>query len=185
MEIIKYSDKKELKRFLQRPALLSSNLEEQVIKILNNVKDKGDKAIRKYNKKFDGFELDNFAVTEKEINKAERLIPEELKIAIHQAKNNIEKFHSSQRVAEQIIETMPGVQCWRKTVAIEKVGLYIPGGTAPLFSTILMLGIPARIAGCKEIVLCTPPTPLSAQQRGAGGEVGGEAEIHPVILYTA
>lgn len=181
MEIIKYSDKKELKRFLHRPALLSSNLEEKVIKILNNVKDKGDKAIRKYNKKFEGFELDNIAVTEKEINNAEKLIPEELKIAIHQAKDNIEKFHSSQRGTEEMIETMPGVQCWRKTVPIEKVGLYIPGGTAPLFSTILMLGIPARIAGCKEIVLCTPPTPLSEQPRG----VRGEAEIHPAILYTA
>src|SRR5687767_12915676 len=172
MEIITYSKKKELKQFLQRPALLSSDLENKVMKILENVKDKGDKAIRKYNKKFDGIELDSFAVTEKEINKAEKLIPEELKIAIHQAKYNIEKFHSSQLGAEQMIETMPGVQCWRKTVAIEKVGLYIPGGTAPLFSTILMLGIPARIAGCKEIVLCTPPALLPAQRKG-------EAEIHP------
>ena len=166
MDIIKYSDKKELKRFLQRPAILSSDLENKVMKILQNVKDKGDKAIRKYNKKYDEFELDNFSVSEKDINKADRLLPEELKIAIQQAKNNIEKFHSSQPVVEQMIETMPGVQCWRKTVAIEKVGLYIPGGTAPLFSTILMLGIPARIAGCKEIVLCTPPTPLSAKRRG-------------------
>lgn len=184
MEIINYSKKKELKQFLQRPALLSSDLENKVMKILQNVKDKGDKAIRKYNKKYDGFELVNFSVSEKEINKAEKLLPEDLKIAIQQAKNNIEKFHSSQPVAEQMIETMPGVQCWRKTVAIEKVGLYIPGGTAPLFSTILMLGIPARIAGCKEIVLCTPPpAPLSALRRGAGGEV--EGEIHPAILYAA
>src|SRR5687767_13074211 len=171
MDIIKYSDKKELKQFLQRPALLSSDLENKVMKILENVKDKGDKAIRKYNKKFDGFELDNFAVTEKEIIKAERLIPEELKIAIQQAQNNIEKFHSSQHGTEQVIETMPGVQCWRKSVAIEKVGLYIPGGTAPLFSTILMLGIPAKLAGCKEIILCSPPD--------------ADGNLHPAILFAA
>ncbi len=171
MKIYKYPDRKDWKEILQRPALDSSSLEKKVKKILDKVKKDGDKAVRKFTKEFDGVKLKDFLVTEKEIEDAAMQVSDELKAAIQVAKSNIEKFHASQLLKEEVIETMPGVVCSRKSVAIEKAGLYIPGGSAPLFSTILMLGIPATIAGCKEIILCTPP--------GAGGEV------YPAILYTA
>ncbi|MCW3119746.1 MAG: hisD, partial [Chitinophagaceae bacterium] len=142
-----------------------------------NVKKNGDKAVKKYSKEFDGVKLKKLQVSEKEIKAAEKLVSDELKQAIHIAKSNIEKFHSAQWHTAETIETMPGVKCWRKNVAIEKVGLYVPGGTAPLFSTILMLGIPAKLAGCKEIILCSPPSPLS-------GSPGGGV-VHPAIIYAA
>lgn len=171
MQVYKYPERKDWKEILLRPAFDSSALEKKVQKILNKVKKDGDKAVRKFTKDFDGVKLKNFLVTENEIENAASQVTDELKEAIRIARNNIEKFHASQLLKEEVIETMPGVICSRKSVAIEKAGLYIPGGSAPLFSTILMLGIPAKIAGCKEIILCTPP--------GAGGEV------NPAILYTA
>ena len=163
---------------VSRPVMDSSSLEKSVKKILDKVKKNGDKAVKKYAKEFDGVKLKKLQVTEKEIKEAIALVPDELKQAIQQAKSNIEKFHTAQLSTVEVIETMPGVKCWRKSIGIEKVGLYIPGGTAPLFSTILMLGIPAKLAGCKEIILCTPPSPLSSR-RGGGGEV------NQAIIYTA
>jgi histidinol dehydrogenase len=171
MKVYKYPDRKDWKEILLRPAFDSSALEKKVQKILDKVKKGGDKAVIKFTKEFDGVKLKKLLVTEKEIADAVSFVSDELKEAIQVAKNNIEKFHAFQLQKEEVIETMPGVVCWRKSVGIEKVGLYIPGGSAPLFSTILMLGIPAKIAGCKEIILCTPP--------GVG------SEVHPAILYTA
>ncbi|MBS1656358.1 MAG: histidinol dehydrogenase, partial [Bacteroidetes bacterium] len=156
---------------IKRPVFDSSLLERKVKKILDTVKKKGDKAVRKYSKEFDGVKLKKILVTDKEIRQAEKQLDAELKKAIAIAAANIEKFHSAQLQREDVIETMPGVQCWRKMTAIEKVGLYIPGGTAPLFSTILMLGIPAKLAGCKEIILCSPPDK--------------EGKLNPAIIYTA
>jgi histidinol dehydrogenase len=182
MIVYKYPDRKDWKEILLRPVFDSSTLEKKVQKILDKVKKGGDKAVKKFTKEFDGVKLKKLLVTEKEIADAASFISDELKEAIQLAKNNIEKFHVSQLQKEEVIETMQGVVCRRKSVGIEKVGLYIPGGSAPLFSTILMLGIPAKIASCKEIILCTPPSPLSFG-RGVGGEVGGE--VHPAILYTA
>jgi histidinol dehydrogenase len=171
MELIKYSKNKDWRKILQRPAIDSSSLEKKVNKILNEVKKKGDKAIRKFTEEFDGIKMKNFSVTETEFKEAEKLMSDELKNAISVAENNIEKFHAAQLQPVDMIETMPGVKCWRKNVAIEKVGLYIPGGNAPLFSTLLMLGIPARIAGCKEIIVCSPP-----DKKG---------KLHPAILFVA
>ena len=171
MELIKYPEKNEWRDLLRRPAIDSLSLEKKVRKILENVKEKGDKAVKKYSKEFDGIKLKKLQVSDKEIKEADKLVADELKQAIRTAKSNIEKFHSTQLHDEDIVETMPGVKCWRKNIPIEKVGLYIPGGTAPLFSTILMLGVPAKIAGCKEIVLCTPP--------------GKDGALHPAILFAA
>jgi len=171
MELIKYPEKNEWRDLLRRPSIDSLSLEKKVRKILENVKEKGDKAVRKYSKEFDGIKLKKLQVSDKEIKEADKLVADELKQAIRTAKSNIEKFHSTQLHDEDIVETMPGVKCWRKNIPIEKVGLYIPGGTAPLFSTILMLGVPAKIAGCKEIVLCTPP--------------GKDGALHPAILFAA
>ena len=139
--------------------------------VLREVQSNGDKALRAYTERFDGVKLEAIEVSEREIARAIASLPEPLKQAIQTAKKNIESFHRPQAEAIQMVETMPGVQCWRKSVAIEKVGLYIPGGTAPLFSTVLMLAVPAKLAGCQEIVLCTPP-----QKDGS---------VHPAILYTA
>lgn len=163
--------KKEWSKLTTRPVIQQEKLNEAVQSIMQDVKLNGDKAIFKYTSMFDGVELDKLIVSAKEVNDAVKLIPIELKNAIEIAKQNIEVFHNSQKLIEQVIETSPGVNCWRKSVAIEKVGLYIPGGSAPLFSTILMLGIPAQIAGCKEIVLCTP--------------TNKEGNVNPAILYTA
>ena len=171
MEVYKYPDRGEWLALLKRPAIDSLSLEKKVKKILENVKLKGDKAVRKYSKEFDGIKLKKLQVSEKEIKEAVASLTDELKDSIRMAKDNIEKFHSAQLRNEDVVETMPGVRCWRKNVAIEKVGLYIPGGTAPLFSTILMLAVPATIAGCKEIILCSPP--------------GKDGKLNPAILFTA
>lgn len=156
---------------LQRPVFDASSLEQKVLPILEKVKSKGDVALKDYTKQFDGVEIPDLKVSHQEFEEAEILVSEELKQAIQVAQINIERFHLAQAEQPQKIETMPGVMCWRESRAISKVGLYIPGGTAPLFSTILMLGIPAIIAGCEEIVFCTPPNK--------------EGKIHPAILYTA
>ena len=171
MQVIEYPKREEWSQLIQRPALEQLSLEKKVRKLLDKVKDGGDKAVKKFTKEFDGIKIKNLLVSEKEIKKATGEITGELKEAIITAKNNITAFHALQLRQEQVIETMPGVKCWRKSVGIEKVGLYIPGGSAPLFSTVLMLGIPAKLAGCKEIILCTPP-----QKDGT---------INPVILFTA
>ena len=156
---------------LKRPAFDSSQLEESVSKILLDIKLNGDEAVKKYALKFDGIELNELLVSEDEIKAAESLVSDDLKAAIAIAKQNIEKFHFSQVQEVEKIETTPGVICWRKSVGIQKVGLYIPGGSAPLFSTLLMLGIPAVLAGCRDITVCTP-----CDKHG---------KVNPVILYVA
>ncbi len=171
INVIKYPDRKDWIEICKRPVFENTSLEKAVKKILDKVKEKGDKAVRKYTKEFDGVKLKKLAVTEKEIKAAGSLLSPELKESIDQARSNIEKFHRSQLEEEKMIETMPGINCWRKSVGIEKVGIYIPGGSAPLFSTVLMLAIPATIANCKEIILCTPPSK--------------EGSVDPAILYTA
>jgi histidinol dehydrogenase len=171
IKVIKYPGRKEWQEIINRPVFENASLEKVVKKILEKVKTKGDKAVRKYTKDFDGVKVKKLAVSEKEIKAAENLLPQELKNAIQQAKSNIEEFHRSQVEEIKMIETMPGINCWRRSVGIEKVGIYIPGGTAPLFSTVLMLAIPAVIAGCKEIILCTPPS--------------NDGSINPAILYAA
>lgn len=155
----------------QRPVINQEQLSEAVSSIINDVKLNGDKALIKYSSLFDGVELESLAVNENELAQANKLVSQDLKDAVQLAYYNIYKFHTAQQLQEKVVETTIGVKCWRKSVAIEKVGLYIPGGSAPLFSTILMLGIPAKIAGCKEIVLCTPPNK--------------HEDINPAILYTA
>ena len=166
-----YPNIDERKQLLLRPAFDTSSLQEKVKIVLNDVKLKGDTAVKKFTQEFDGVSLNDFRVNEKEIGEAAVLLSNELKQAIQQAAQNITTFHQKQISNVEVIETMPGVKCWRKSIGIEKVGLYIPGGTAPLFSTILMLGIPAQIAGCKEIILCSPPDK--------------EGKLHPAILFAA
>ena len=178
MQVIKYPQRTTWGEILKRPAIDSSSLDKKVKKILDTVKKNGDKAIKKYSREFDGLQLKKLQVTAQEISEAEVSVSEELKQAIGTAKYNIEKFHAAQQKEYEIIETSQGVNCWRKNVAIEKVGLYIPGGTAPLFSTILMLGIPAKLAGCGEIIMCSPPSMQYADKKGA-------ASLHPAILYAA
>lgn len=171
MKVIKYPQKEEWKEILKRPALNTESLNDTVRGILDRVKAEGDKAVLECEATFDKVQLDSLAVTVEELKEADGLISEELKAAIKLAKENIETFHTAQRFTGKKVETRPGVVCWQKAVGIEKVGLYIPGGTAPLFSTVLMLATPARIAGCKEIVLCTPPN--------------REGKVHPAILFAA
>jgi len=171
MQIVKYPPKTEWEELLKRPAFDATSLHEKVNEILLNVKNKGESAVLEYEALFDKVELTDLAVSAEEIQTAEQLVSPELKEAIKTAKQNIETFHRSQIFETKKVETTSGVVCWQKAVAIEKVGLYIPGGTAPLFSTVLMLAIPAKIAGCKEIVLCTPPNK--------------ESKINPAILYAA
>ncbi|HRI20008.1 MAG TPA: histidinol dehydrogenase, partial [Panacibacter sp.] len=171
MKLIKYPAKEDWKEILQRPVFNSSLLQEKVKAVLNDVKQNGDDAVKKYTQQFDGLILNDVVVAEKEITEAVALLPGELKIAVQTAANNIRAFHQKQTSQTEIIETMPGIQCWRKSIGIEKIGLYIPGGTAPLFSTVLMLGIPAQIAGCKEIILCSPPDK--------------NGKLHPAILFAA
>lgn len=171
IKVIKYPTKEDWREIVKRPVFENVSLEKTVKKILDKVKEKGDKAVRKYAKEFDGVKLKKLAVVEKEIKAAENLLSGELKEAIKQARSNIEKFHRSQLEDVRVIETMPGINCWRRSVGIERVGIYIPGGTAPLFSTVLMLAIPAGIAGCKEIILCTPPSK--------------DGSVDAAILYTA
>ena len=157
MKLIKYPDRSQWNEILKRPILETENLFDTVRNIINRVRAGGDRVVMEYEAVFDKAELTSLAVTSAEIEEAEKEVPIELKAAIYLAKRNIETFHSAQRFEGKKVDTMEGVTCWQKAVAIEKVGLYIPGGTAPLFSTVLMLAIPAKIAGCKEIVLCTPP----------------------------
>ncbi len=171
MKFYKYPVKETWPEITRRPVADLFLLEKSVKKILRNVKTKGDKRLGKYTKQFDRVTLKNIQVSEKEIIKAELLLSEDLKKAIQVAKQNIETFHAAQKEEIIKIETMPGIVCWRKSEAIEKVGLYIPGGNAALFSTVLMLGVPAHLAGCKEIILCTPPS--------------SDGHICPAILYTA
>ncbi len=156
---------------IKRPAINEAQLTQTVTSIINEVKQNGDKALKEYAAVFDGVQLNSLTVSDDEMKSAIEQVPQELKDAIRVAYNNISTFHKAQQRQEEVVETAPGVKCWRKSVAIEKVGLYIPGGSAPLFSTILMLGIPAQIAGCKEIVLCTPSNK--------------KEEVNPAILYTA
>ncbi len=156
MKIIKYPNNSEYKAILTRPTQDISVIEERVLPILKKVKAEGDSAIREYALQFDNVFLDSLEVPQSDIQNAESKLTEDLKSAIKQAYANIYKFHEAQKSVPEKIETMTGVTCWRKSVGIDKVGLYVPGGTAPLFSTVLMLGIPAKIAGCREVVLCTP-----------------------------
>ena len=158
MKIIKYPNKSAYKAILTRPTQDISVIEERVLPILQKVKAKGDIAIREYALQFDHVTLETLEVAQSDIQQAENQLSDDLKTAIKQAYNNIYKFHEAQKSVPEKIETMDGVTCWRKSVGIDKVGLYVPGGTAPLFSTVLMLGIPAKIAGCREVILCTPST---------------------------
>ncbi len=171
MKIYVNPEQENWQKILQRPAFDYSKLEATVTAILEEVKLAGDIAIKKYSKQFDAVEINEFKVTKKEIAEAITNVDTDLRAAIELAKDNISSFHNLQRENMAKVETTNGVTCWRKSVAIEKVGLYIPGGTAPLFSTLLMLGIPAVQAGCKEIIVCTPP--------------GKDGKVNPVILYVA
>lgn len=171
MNVIKYPPKNTWGEIVKRPVYDTQALEQAVAEIIADVRDNGDAALRQYAKRFDKVELDELEVSAAEFAEAEMLVPDDLKTAIATAKANIEKFHSVADQLPAVIETTPGVFCWRKTVSIEKVGLYVPAGTAPLFSTVLMLAIPAKLAGCKEIVICSP------------SDTNGK--VNPVTLYTA
>lgn len=171
MQIIKYPSRSLWNEILQRPAIDNKQLVETVRQILDDIKQRGEVAVKEYCLKFDRIQVDTLKVSAEEIAEAKNEISEDLKKAIMTAKENIALFHASQKQSFAKIETSPGVTCWQKASPIEKVGLYIPGGTAPLFSSVLMLGIPAKIAGCKEIILCTPPNP--------------QGKIHPAILFAA
>lgn len=171
MNIVSNPQRSDWGALLKRPAFDSRSLESVVLPVLKAVKESGDKALLEFTARFDKVALTDMQATPGEIKEAESLLSDDLKAAIVQAKQNIHLFHSRQLQLPEKVETMPGVTCWRKSVGIEKVGLYIPGGSAPLFSTVLMLGIPANIAGCKEIILTTPP--------------GKEGRIHPAILFAA
>lgn len=163
--------RKEWDQIVSRPAMNTEGIRERVLPILEAVRMEGDTALTRFAREFDGVELEQLEVTASEMEEAAPLLGEDLKTAIQQAAQNIRVFHEKQLEQPIVIETMPGVSCWRKSIGIEKVGIYIPGGTAPLFSTVLMLAIPAGIAGCKEVVLCTPP-----QKNG---------KVHPAILFSA
>jgi histidinol dehydrogenase len=171
MDIYDKPAREEWEEILKRPAQKFKKIEKIVRPILKKVKKKGDKALRQFALEYDHVELDNIQVHPKEIDQAEKQLSHELKEAIQQAYQNIKKFHEAQHSEMLSMETMPGVRCMRKNVPIQKVGLYIPGGTAPLFSSVLMLGIPAKLAGCQEIVMCSPPN--------------RKGKLHPAILYTA
>ena len=171
MQIYKYPAQDQWQSLVERPHLDVSCLNATVSTVLEDVKKRGDEAVKDYELQFDHASLSTIAVSQQEIDKSEQLLSESLKKAICLAHHNIKVFHESQCFEGKQIETQPGVTCWQKSVAIEKVGLYIPGGTAPLFSTVLMLATPAKIAGCKEIVLCTPPA--------------ADGSVNPAILYAA
>lgn len=166
MQIIKYPARSEWPQLLQRPVFAQDEIEPRVQVILDAVKTQGDEALRTFAKKFDGIDLTSLEISQDVIAQAAHQLDSNLKEAIGKAYQNIRKFHESQKQPVEKIETTPGVTCWRKSVGIEKVGIYIPGGSAPLFSTVLMLAVPAALAGCEEIILCTPSD-------------------HPAILYTA
>lgn len=171
MKVFYRPDKKDWNKILQRPSFDPRLLNDSVSEILADVEENGDDALRRYTFKFDRCRIDDLEVSQDEIAKAVSAVPDALKRSIDQAISNIEKFHTAQAEDPKIIETTQGVFCWRRSVAIEKVGLYVPGGTAPLFSTVLMLAVPARLAGCREIVVCSPPSE--------------NGEIDQAILYTA
>ncbi len=171
MQIYKYPNSIELNKIIQRPTASSDSLLNDVQNIIKQVAQDGDEALFAFTSKFDNAKIDSVVVKEQEIIDAFKLVDEKLKAAIQIAFNNIGCYHKTQIEAIKKVSTMPGIECWRKSVPIEKIGLYIPGGTAPLFSTVLMLAIPAKIAGCKEIILCTPPRT--------------DGSIAPEILYTA
>ncbi len=171
MEITRYPSRDEWQRLLSRPAMDVTTLFDTVRTVLEEVRREGDAAVKRYEEKFDKVKLAALEVSDAEIEDARSLVSEELKQAIRTAKANIETFHAAQRFTGHKVETTEGVTCWQKAVAIEKVGLYVPGGTAPLFSTVLMLAVPAHIAGCREIVMCTPPN--------------REGKVHPAILFAA
>ena len=171
MKVIEYPERGEWNKILTRPALDVEKLRNTVSTVLDKIRTEGDAAVKEYELAFDKVQLNTLAVSEKEMQEAEMLVDEALKSAIELAHENIARFHAAQRFEGKQIEVQPGVTCWQKAVAIEKVGLYIPGGTAPLFSTVLMLATPAKIAGCKEIVLCTPPNK--------------EGKVNPAILMAA
>ena len=171
MKIIRFPDKKNWSKILIRPVFETAALEETVSSVLKDIRNEGDTAVRRYSEKFDKVSLTNFEVTEEEKTEALKEISENLKRAVQIAVENITKFHEAQKSPVVNIETTPGVNCWQKSVPIEKIGLYIPGGTAPLFSTVLMLAIPARIAGCNEIILCSPP--------------GKDGKLNQTIVYAA
>ena len=171
MKIYRYPEKSQWAEIVERPRLDLARLNETVTTVLSDIRQRGDEAVREYERKFDQAELQALAVSEAEMDEAEKLVGNELRDAIILAHHNIKVFHISQRFVGQKVKTQEGVTCWQKSVAIERVGLYIPGGTAPLFSTVLMLATPAKIAGCKEIVLCTPPNK--------------EGKVNPAILVAA
>lgn len=171
MKIFNQPEPAEWPALLARPVIDAASLDKKVSRVLDAVRRKGDRALRRYTREFDGARIKKFKVTAKEFATADNKVSEELKAAIQLARFNIERFHQTQIETPKPVETMPGVRCWRENRAIEKVGIYIPGGTAPLFSTILMLAVPASLAGCKEIILCSPPNE--------------EGKLHPAILYTA
>lgn len=171
MILVTYPDKAQWADLLKRPVMNTEDLFDTVRSVINRVKAKGDRAVLAYEEQFDKVQLASLAVSEEEWAEADSLIDEELKQAIRLAKQNIETFHAAQRFEGKKVTTSAGVTCWQKAVPIEKVGLYIPGGTAPLFSTVLMLAVPAKIAGCGEIVLCTPP--------------GRDGKVHPAVLFAA
>lgn len=171
IQVILHPGKEDYQALLSRPHKDAADLGATVASVLNDVRMEGDNAVLRYEAKFDKAELSSLAVTEEELQEAEALVSDELKQSINLAHANIHRFHEAQRMQPVCVETAPGVHCWQKSVAIEKVGLYIPGGTAPLFSTVLMLATPAKIAGCTDIVLCSPPSP--------------QGKLHPAILYAA
>src|SRR5829696_3688952 len=171
MKVINNPPRESWGEITKRPVLDTRFLERTVANIMNDVRENGDAALRHCSRHFDKVELDVFEVSAEEFDEAEKLVPDELKNAIAVAKANIEKFHAADPERRNVVETTPGVFCWRKTVAIEKVGLYVPAGSAPLFSTVLMLAIPARIAGCREIVMCSPPNT--------------DGKLDPTTLYSA
>lgn len=171
MKVVKYPSKAIWTELLKRPVFDTASLNESVQLVIDEIKQKGDKAVQKYTKHFDNVDLEGFEISAEEWRKADDEVSVELKEAMNVAAKNIETFHKQQLVADQMVETMPGVKCWQKQVPIESVGLYVPGGTAPLFSTVLMLAVPAKIAGCKEIVLCSPPNK--------------EGKLPAAILYAA
>lgn len=171
MNIIINPDKAQYATLLARPHRDASDLNSIVAQVLADIRQNGDEAIRRYELKFDKVQLDDLAVSPAEMTEASDLVTPELRNAIQQAHDNIARFHQAQQMSPIRVETQPGVECWQQSVAIEKVGLYIPGGTAPLFSTVLMLATPAKIAGCNEIILCSPPN--------------REGKLHPAILVAA
>ena len=171
MKIIRYPERGEWKKIVERPHLDVSQLNAIVKSVLDDIRANGDKAVMAYEEKFDHVKLSSLAVSEAEIDEAMTLVSEDLLSSLRTAHHNIKAFHEAQRYEGIRVETAPGVTCWQKSVPIDKVGLYIPGGTAPLFSTVLMLATPAKIAGCKEIVLCTPPN--------------REGKVNPAILAAA